>query len=97
MGAVKVRVFSLSRYIKEALHKAEYHRDEDGVVIGKVPGVAGFFAQGDSFEEARGNLRDVIEGNTLLALQLRFDIPLSEGMPIEGRDVETQTPLSRER
>jgi predicted RNase H-like HicB family nuclease len=89
MGAVRVRVFSLSRYIEETLRRAEYHRDDDGVVIAKVPGAAGFFAQGDSFEEARDNLRDVIEGNTLLALQLGFELPLSEGMSIEERDGET--------
>jgi len=28
------------------------------MVIAKVPGASGFFAQGDSFEEARENLRD---------------------------------------
>ena len=34
-----------------------------------------FFAQGETFEEARANLQDVIEGNLLLALQLGLEIP----------------------
>src|SRR2546426_4095660 len=32
-------------------------------VIATVPQASGFFAQGDSFEEARANLCEVIEGN----------------------------------
>ena len=85
---MKVKVFSLSNYLQESLRRAEYHQDENGTVIAKVPGASGFFAQGDSFEEARENLRDVIEGNVLLALQLGFDIPRLEGISIEERDVE---------
>jgi len=43
------------------LKKAEYERDENGVGIVRVPGASGFFAQGDTFEEARANLQDVLE------------------------------------
>jgi predicted RNase H-like HicB family nuclease len=50
--------------------------------------VAGFFAQGDTFEEARENLRDVIEGNVLLALQLGWDIPAIAEVAIEERDAQ---------
>jgi len=84
---MKVKVFSLARYVEEALKRAEYSRDENGVVIAKVPKASGFIAQGDSFEEARENLRDVIEGNVLLALQLGFEIPRMEGIEIEERRV----------
>jgi predicted RNase H-like HicB family nuclease len=52
----KVRFFSISRYVEAALRQAEYERDEDGLVIGQIPGASGFFAQGDTFEEARENL-----------------------------------------
>ena len=79
----KVRSFSLLRYVEAALGLAEYERDEDGVVIGTVPGASGFFAQGDSFEDARANLRDVVEGNVLLALQLGLPIPDVPGVSIE--------------
>ena len=84
---MKVKVFSLARYIEEALKRAEYSRDENGVVIARVPKASGFFAQGDSFEEACGNLREVIEGNVLLALQLGLEIPRIEGIEIEERQV----------
>jgi predicted RNase H-like HicB family nuclease len=85
----KVRFFSISRYVEAALMQAEYERDENGVVIATVPGASGFLAQGDNFEEARLNLRDVIEGNVLLALQLGLAIPVISGVTIEEQDAET--------
>ena len=84
----KVRAFSLLQYVEAALTKAEYERDEDGVVIAQLPNASGFFAQGDTFEEARTNLRDVIEGNVLLALQLGYAIPPVEGIAIEEQDAQ---------
>ena len=58
-----------------ALAGAEYERDEDGMVFARVPSIAGAFTEGATHEEARRNLRDVIEGNVLLALQLGIEIP----------------------
>lgn len=84
----KVRYFSLRKYVDVALVHAEYTRDEDGVIIAQVPAASGFFAQGDTFEEARTNLRDVIEGNVLLALQLGLEIPHIEGITIEEQDAQ---------
>jgi predicted RNase H-like HicB family nuclease len=81
----RLRFFSLLRYVEAALALAEYERDEDGVVIAQVPRASGFFSQGETFEEARANLRDAIEGNVLLALQLDLEIP-----PIEGVQIEVQ-------
>jgi len=40
-----------------------------------IPDASGFFAQGDNFEEARNHLREVIEGNVILSLQLHIPIP----------------------
>jgi hypothetical protein len=63
----KVRIFSLLGYVEEALKRAEYHPDDQGIIIGNVPECPGFFAQGNTRKEAEQNLRDVIEGNLLLA------------------------------
>ena len=82
----KVRFFSLLHYVEAALALAEYERDEDGVVIAQVPDASGFFAQGETFEIARTNLKDVIEGNVLLALQLGFAIPAIKGVVIEEQE-----------
>lgn len=54
------------------------------------PGHLDFFAQGQSHEEARANLEDVIEGNVRLVLQLGWDIPTIPGVAIEERDVEAR-------
>ncbi len=85
----KVRMFSLADYVNAALKLTVYERDENGVIVASVPGASGFFAQGDTFEEARENLRDVIEGNVLLALQLGLDIPDIPGVSIVQKDVKT--------
>jgi predicted RNase H-like HicB family nuclease len=72
--------------VDAALALADYARDEDGVIVAAVPGASGFYAQGDTFEEARANLRDVVEGNVLLALQLGLLIPVMPGITIEEED-----------
>ena len=82
----KVRMISISRYVQTALEGAEYERDENGIIVARVPGASGFFSQGETFEEARDNLRDAVEGNLTLALQLGLPIPVLEGVPIEEQD-----------
>ncbi len=83
----KVKMISISRYVQAALERAEYERDENGIIVARVPGASGFFSQGETFEEARDNLRDAVEGNLTLALQLGLPIPVLEGVPIEEQDV----------
>ncbi len=75
--------FSLTEYIDAALALAEYERDEDGkTVVAIVPGASGFFTQGDSFEEARENLRDAIEQVVITRLQLGWDLPEIPGVQV---------------
>jgi len=82
----RARSFSISAYVEQALKLAEYEKDEDGVVVASVPNVSGFFSQGENFEEARDNLRDAIEGNLVVALQLGFEIPQMAGVEIKEID-----------
>ncbi len=84
----KVKIFPFSQYVEAALKLAEYQRDENGVVIAQVPNTSGFFTQGDTFEEARQNLRDVVEGNISLALQLGLPIPEIKGVKMEEQYAE---------
>ena len=94
MSTSKVKVFSLSHYLRVALKHAEYERDENDIIVATVTGASGFFAQGETYEEARSNLEEVIEGNILLALQLGWDVPSIPGVEIEERDVETDSTSS---
>lgn len=82
---MKVRLFSLAQYLDKALEQAKYSVDEQGLIVAKVPGASGFFTQGQTRDEARENLRDVIEGNVLLALQLGLKIPPIKGVRIKER------------
>ena len=84
---MKVRQFSLRRYVERALQLAEYAQDENGVVVARVPQASGFYAQGATVEEARTELAEVIEGNVLLALQLGLDIPKLPDFPVLEQDV----------
>jgi predicted RNase H-like HicB family nuclease len=89
---MKVKQFSLRDYLERALALAEYERDENGMFVARVPNTDGFYAQGNSVEEARHELTDVIEGNIILALQLGFEIPKLPGIDFTEQDfVQTHT------
>ena len=88
---MKVKQFSLRDYLERALQLAEYERDENSVIVARVPNADGFYAQGDTVEAARHELADVIEGNVILALQLGFEIPTLPGIEVAEQDfVQTQ-------
>ncbi len=87
----KVKVFSLTKYVRAAMGLAVFETDEDGVVVASVPSASSFYAQGSTTEEACANLEDVIEGNLLLALQLGWDIPSIPGFIVEEQDVSPDT------
>jgi predicted RNase H-like HicB family nuclease len=82
----KIKMFSMEQYVQAALKQARYEADENEMILASVPGASGFFSQGESFEEARDNLRDAIEGNVVLALQLGLPIPPMDDVVIEVQD-----------
>ncbi len=89
MGTVNLKSFSLADYLKAALACAEYEKDEDGMIVASVPNCAGFYSQGESYEEARTNLLDAIEGNVMIALQMGWEIPSIPGVEIRTEVVAT--------
>ncbi len=90
LSASRLRVFSLSAYVDAALAAAEYEQD-DNLIVGSVSNVPGFYSQGETYEDARANLRDAIEGNVMIALQLGWDIPKIAGVEIRTEVVETDS------
>jgi len=66
----------LSDYVQTALKLAEYDTLEDGSYVATVEGLRGVIAIGDSIEECRRDLIEVIEG--WIALRMRFgaEIPM---------------------
>ena len=83
-----VKTFSLLQYIEAALKVAEYEKDESGGIVVSVPGTSGFFAQGETHEDARENLKEVIENVVILRLQLGWEIPTIPGVVIKEEDVK---------
>ena len=86
---IKLTMFSMEHYLKAALACAEYEKDEDGMIVASVPNCAGFYSQGESYEEARTNLLDAIEGNVMIALQMGWEIPSIPGVEIRTEVVAT--------
>jgi predicted RNase H-like HicB family nuclease len=69
-----------SEYIQAALMQAEYDTLEDGSYVATVPGLQGVIAVGDTLEECRMDLIEVIEEWIVARLQWGYSIP-----PIGGQ------------
>ncbi|NPV62707.1 MAG: type II toxin-antitoxin system HicB family antitoxin [Methanotrichaceae archaeon] len=73
-----------SEYIHAALELAEYDKLEDGSLVATVPGLQGVIAIGDTFEECRRDLIEVIEEWIVARLQWGYSIP-----PIAGHTIDS--------
>jgi predicted RNase H-like HicB family nuclease len=73
-----------SEYIQAALEGAEYDTLEDGSYVATVPGLQGVIAVGNSFEECRKDLIEVIEEWIIARIQWGYSIP-----PIAGHTIES--------
>lgn len=71
-----------SEYVHAALKLAEYDTLEDGSYVATVEGLQGVIAIGDSIEDCRIDLINVIEGWIALRLRLGDRIPSIQGVSI---------------
>lgn len=71
-----------TEYIHAALKLAEYDTLEDGSYVATVEGLQGVIAIGDTIEDCRKDLIDVIEGWIALRLRLGDSIPSLNGITI---------------
>ena len=78
---IELTTFCMQEYLNAALAQVEYEKDED-MIVASVPNASGFYSQGESYEEARANLLDAIEGNVQIALQMGWDIPRFPGVDV---------------
>lgn len=76
----------LSEYIAAAMDQAEFKTLEDGTVFGEIPEVRGVWSNADTIEEAREELREVLEGWIVLALYRNIPIP-----PVRGVEITVPT------
>jgi predicted RNase H-like HicB family nuclease len=72
-----------NEYIQAALKHANYEMLEDDTYMATVDGLQGVIAVGDSIEDCRQDLIEVIEGWVALGLRMGHSIP-----PIDGRTID---------
>lgn len=66
----------LTAYINAAMRKAHYEILPDGEgYFGKIEGVEGVWANADTLEECREELREVLEEWIILGVKKRHNIP----------------------
>ncbi len=75
----------IKSYIDTAIKKAEYKKLEDGTWFGEIPLLKGVWANGDSVEECRSELLDVLEEWLLLKIKDNDPIPRIAGVNISFR------------
>ena len=72
----------LSEYIQAAMRSARYEILEDGTFYGDIPGFQGVFANAETLEECREQLREVLEGWIVLGLRLGHSLPAAGGISL---------------
>ena len=73
----------LTLYINAAMRKAHYEILEgtEGY-IGKIPGLQGVWANADTLEACREELREVLEEWIILGLKMGHHIPVIDGIEL---------------
>ena len=65
----------ITKYLREAMHRAKYKILEDGTYYGWIEELPGVWATAGSLEECREELGSVVEDWLLLGLRLGHNIP----------------------
>jgi predicted RNase H-like HicB family nuclease len=65
----------IRQYIEEALRRARYDKLEDGTFCAEVPRLRGIVAIGDTLEECRTQLAEVVEEWVLVRVAKGLSIP----------------------
>jgi predicted RNase H-like HicB family nuclease len=77
----------LTEYVVAALKHAEYRRLGDGEWFGEIPLTPGVWATGKTVEEAREELRTVLEDWMLIGLRKGEKLPEIDGINLNGERV----------
>ena len=78
----------LTAYINAAMRKAHYDLIEGGEgYIGKIPELQGVWANSDTLEACRDELREVLEEWIILGLKMNHHIPVIDGIELNFEKV----------
>ena len=78
----------LTAYINAAMRIAHYELLDGGEgYIGKIPGLQGVWANSDTLEACRDELREVLEEWIILNLKMKHHIPVIDGIELNFEKV----------
>ena len=77
----------LTRYIRAALHHAEYKKLDDGSFFGEIPGFEGVWATSDQLEACREELEEVLEEWILIRVSRQLALPTVDGLELKISEV----------
>ena len=72
----------LTEYIQAAMRRARYEILEDDTFYGEIPGFQGVYANAETIEDCREQLREVLEGWIVLGLRLGHPLPVADGISL---------------
>ena len=75
----------LTQFIDRCMRRAHYEIMENGRYWGESPGLQGVWAEGESLEQCRETLRDMLEDWLLIGLQLGHGIPIVDGIDLNRK------------
>jgi predicted RNase H-like HicB family nuclease len=76
----------IAEYLDAAMTHAQFEQLEDGTIFGSfpdLPDLLGVYADADTEEDCRKELRDVLEGWVLLGVHDHTPIPTIDGVTID--------------
>lgn len=73
----------LTKYITAAMRQATYKILEDNTFFGEISALSGVWADGDSLEQCREDLQEVLEAWIALNLHLQKPLPEIDGQTID--------------
>ena len=79
----------LTQYIRAGMRRARYELLDDGTFFGTIEGFQGLWANGDTLEACREELRSTFEDWLFLALRERDDLPTLDGISLNLAQTET--------
>ena len=78
----------LTAYINAAMRSAHYEiLESDEGYVGKIPELQGVWANADSLESCRDELREVLEEWIILGLKMNHHIPVIDGIELNFEKV----------
>lgn len=86
----------LAEYIEEAMSLAQIEKMEDGRYFASIPVFKGLWADGDTQDECRSELRNCLEEWLVIALREDDELPEFAGVSLNFGGKRWHTPLAAE-